>query len=330
MSKYLLLSFLVVLFPAACVDGDDTDDTKPDDTDDTDTDDTDDDWVVPTLNGACALEDKVGGFWVQHELTYSVVSGEVRDGTVPSTILEQVSAEGDCRLMRTNNPFCDPACQPDQTCDFDGECIPYPMTIDVGTVKVDGLKKEVQMDPPGSGLPAVYYDTQMPHPGFDEGADIRLVVAGNEIDGFTMYGEGVAPIVIPDEPWLVSEGKPMDVTWTAGSGEQARIFLRFNIDQHGTTPVSVWCELEDSGSYAVPSSVMDALIAYGVTGFPSGNIYRRSLDSIETSAGCVEFEVSSRVTGVLNVEGHIPCDGPEDCPKGMECDLEIGTCVFSD
>ncbi|MBT3219868.1 MAG: hypothetical protein HN348_12330 [Proteobacteria bacterium] len=317
--------------PLACVDGDDTDDT-PADTDDTDTDtdDTDDDeWEVPTLKGECALKDKVGSFWAQHEQDYSVVSGEVRDGTVPSTILELMVEDGDCRLMRSNNPFCDPTCQPDEACDFDGSCIPYPVTIDVGTVKVDGLNKDVAMSPPGNGLPSVYYDTQMPHPGFEPGADVRLVAAGNEIDGFTLYGEGVAPIVIPDEPWLVSEGKDMLVTWTPDKAvKQARIFLRFNIDQHGSTPVSVWCDIADTGSYSVPSSVMDALIAYGVTGFPNGNIYRRSVDSVETSAGCVEFEVSSRITGTLNVEGHIPCDGPEDCPKGMICDLTIGTCVF--
>jgi hypothetical protein len=340
MVRYLILA-LGLLFLCVGCNGDDDDDSvsgdddaTPDDDDDDATPDDDDataddddDATPPTFRGSCALDVKVGAFLIQHEPEYTVISGEVRDGVVPSAVLENVLEEDDCRLLMRNNPFCDPPCQPDETCDLDGDCIPYPINLDVGTVTITGLNKEVTMEPPGGGLPAMYYDTQMPHPGFDPGADIRLSASGNEIDGFELYGEGFAPLEIVEEPWIVRPGEPMEVHWTAATGEQVRILLRFNIDQHGTTPVEVWCDVEDTGSFSTPSSVMDALIGYGVTGFPTGNIYRRSVDSVDVETGCVELEVSSHLTGDLQVEGHIPCDSPDDCPKGMECDFMSGTCI---
>ena len=340
MLRYLLLSFGLILFVVSCDKGDDDDSTAGDDdatadddddtVDDDDDDgspDDDDDTETPMFRGPCAFEVKAGAYLIQHEPEYTVVSGEVRDGIVPSTVLENVLEEDDCRLLRRNNPFCDPPCNPDETCDFDGECIPYPVNLDVGTVTITGLNKEVEMVAPGGGLPAIYYDTQMPHPGFDPGADIRLTASGNEIDGFSLYGEGFEPLEIPEDPWVVVEGQPLDVTWTPGTSPNATMLVRFNIDQHGTTPVEVWCDVADTGSFAAPSSVMDALIGYGVSGFPSGNIYRHTVDSVDTATGCVEFEVYSHLPGDLQVQGHIPCDSPDDCPEGMECDIPTGTCV---
>ncbi len=332
----LLLPTGFLVLALACDPGADDDDATGDDDagdDDTGDDDTgdddsgDDDTTPPALRGACDLADKVGAFVVRHEPEYTAVSGEVQDGVVPIAVLENVLEIDDCRLMRRNVPFCEPACDPGETCDFDGQCIPYPSNLDVGTVTITGLNKEVVMEPPGEGYPASYFDTQMPHPGFDPGAAVQLDASGNEIPGFTLYGEGSAPISIPDDPWIVREDEPLEVTWTAESGDQVRILLRFNIDQHGATPVEVWCDVEDSGSASIPAEVMNGLIAYGVSGYPSGDAYRRSLDSVDTEVGCVEFEVSSHVHGDLQVEGHIPCDSPDDCPEGMECDIPTGTCI---
>jgi hypothetical protein len=335
----LLLLGALLTFGMAC-DGDDDDDSATSDDDATDdddvtddddddvTDDDDDDDTTPVeLRGGCTFEDKVGWFVVQHEADYSYVSGEVRDGVVPITVRENVLQQGDCTLWRSNNPFCDPSCSPDETCDFDGECIPYPSNLDLGTVTIDGLNKEVSMDPPGGTMPATYYDTQMPQPAFDPGAEVRLEAEGNEIAGFTLFGEGFEPIVIPDEPWVVVDGEPLDVTWTPDGAGQATVWVRLNIDQHGTTPVEIWCDVADTGSLSVPADVMDALIGYGVSGFATGTIYRHTLDSVTVETGCVQFEVVSRVPALLEVEGHIPCDSPDDCPDGMECDYATGTCV---
>ena len=311
------------LLLAGCPGDDDDDASSGDDDVTADDDDTtgDDDIDVPELRGPCELAGKVGYFHVAHELDYSSVSGEVSDGTVPVTVLEQVASEGPCRLMRRNNPFCDPPCEPGTTCDFDGSCIPYPMPYSVGTVTVEGLAAAVSMDYPA------YFDTSLPHPPFADGAGVRLTAAGDEYAGFTLYGVGVAPIATDDEVWIVREGEALDVSWVPADTAKVQVQLRFNIDQHGNSPVELLCDLDDTGSHAVPSVLVEQLLVYGVSGFASGNLTRRSVDSVDAEFGCVEFVVFSHLQGNLQVEGHIPCDDPDDCPEGMECDFATNTCV---
>ena len=116
-------------------------------------------------------------------------------------------------------------------------------------------------------------------------------------------------------------------TWTApttaGRGE---VRLRLNIDQHGVTPVSLYCSFEDDGSAVVPASVIDGLLAQGVSGFPSVLMSRRTVDRQDVGDGCMEFIVQSPREAAVDVEGFIPCDSPDDCPTGMTCVMEVGLC----
>ncbi len=276
---------------------------------------------TPDLRGPCEPADMVGFFTVQHEHDYSAVSGEVKGGVVPVTVLEEVLASGDCRLLRRNNPVCDPACEAGWTCDFDGSCIPYPQLLDLGDVTVHGLNKDVTMQPVN------YFDTGMPHPGFDPGANIRLETKGGDLDPITLYGRGVTPLALPDETWVLRADEPLEISWTPANDEQAEVKLRINIDQHGSTPVELWCVVEDTGSLTIPADVVTEFKGYGVSGYTQANVYRQTVDSVQTAPGCVEFTVFSRMVGDLQVEGHIPCSGPGDCPDGMTCDLPTNTCI---
>lgn len=275
----------------------------------------------PVFRGECASSEEIGYFIVQHELDYSVVSGEVLDGVVPSTILTQVGQEGDCSLWQRKNPFCSPACKPGEACSQEGTCVPFPLPKSVGGVTVTGLEKAVAMSPPS------YFDTNMPHPAFTPGAAVTLTAEGADYPGFTMYGQGFAPIAIPDVTWTIKKGQPLMISWTPdSSAEFARIRVRINIDQHGNSPVELVCELKDTGSATVPSSLIDQLLGFGITGFPSGHVSRHTLDKVTTGPGCVRFEVFSHVLGDLAVEGHIPCDASKPCPMGMACEIKTGTC----
>ncbi len=275
----------------------------------------------PVLRGPCALSQKVGFFQVQHEPDYSAVSGEVNDGVVPIKVLDQVASEGDCVLLQRNNPFCDPPCGPSETCDHDGSCIPYPLPKSGGQVSISGLNKAVELQPPS------YFDTQMPHPGFDPGAAIVLSAAGDEVGGFTLVGAGFAPVELSSGAWLVEAGEPLEVTWTAEAAGPARILLRLNIDQHGNSPVQVFCDLPDTGTATVPASLVDELLGFGVSGFPSGDLFRRTVDSVTIEYGCVEFLVFSHRQATVQVAGHIPCNDPDDCPPPLTCDLPTNTCI---
>ncbi len=316
--------WLLVLMLAACdgnvnLDDDDDTTTAPDDDDDDDTVD-----LPDAPRGECALADKVGWFEVQHEVDYSAVYGLVADGVVPTTILQNVGEQGGCRLMQRINPFCDPPCQPGETCDHSGECIPYPANHSVGTVTIEGLSSDVAMDPT---MTNDYFDTTIEHPPFAPGADIVLTASGDDYAAFAMVGQGVAPIETSDETWIVRSGQDLTMTWTPADQEHAEIYIRLNIDQHGNSPVEIVCSVPDTGSADIPSSVIDQLLGFGVTGFPSGNLARRTVDKVDIEPGCVQFTVFSHLLGSLQVEGHIPCAGPDDCPPGMECDIPTGTCI---
>lgn len=306
MARIAALAVAAVLL-VACDDGSEEKDGPPTET--------------PDLRGECDLSDRVGRFYVQHEIDYSAVSGEVHDGVVPITIMEEVLEADGCRLMRRNNTVCDPACEAGQTCDFDGTCIPYPATLGVGEVVILGLNKEVVMEE------GTYFDTTMPHPGFDPGAHVRLEAEGGDYSPFELYGRGVTPLQIPDETWVLRQDQPLEVSWEEAQDEQAHMLLTFNIDQHGNTPVTMFCTAEDTGSLTVPASLVNEFKSQGVSGFSAANLFRITSDSVEIEPGCVQFDIFSHRAGDLQVEGHVPCTGEGDCPDGMTCDIPTQTCI---
>jgi hypothetical protein len=67
-------------------------------------------------------------------------------------------------------------------------------------------------------------------------------------------------------------------------------------------------------------------IDFGISGFPSAQFYRETVDSLALEPGCVEFAVRSHRETLLGVEGHTPCNKPDDCPEGQTCDIMIQTC----
>ncbi len=274
------------------------------------------------FHGECPSAEQVGYFNVQHEIDYSVVSGEVLDGVVPSKTLFQVGQDGDCILWQRKNPFCNPACQSNQACAQDGTCVPYPLPQDAGQVTLSGLTKPSSMTFPS------YYDTTVDHPAFTPGAEITLDAKGATYPAFTLHGQGFAPMVIPEGTLVLKKGEALAVSWTPdSSADKASVRVRINVDQHGNSPVELVCELADTGSTVVPVSLIDQLIGFGVTGFPSVHVIRHTLDSVDAGAGCVQFEVLSHRLGDLQVAGHIPCDAATPCPVGMTCDIPTGSCM---
>lgn len=279
-----------------------------------------------TLSGACDMADDFGGFLVSSEEGRSGVDGAVADGVVPISVLEEIGAEGDCRLMRRNNPYCDPACDPGETCDFDGTCLPYPANQDLGTVTIDGLAALVALDPvfPGN----TYYDTSLPSPPFEGGDLVTMQMPGGAYGPATLYGVGVETVVPLDEEWAVEAGVDLVVQWQppAGAISRGEIFMSVNIDQHGTTPGTLWCSFEDDGEATVPAAILQALVDTGVTGFPSGALTRRTQDHAEIATGCMDLTVSSTVGVDVDVIGYTSCISDADCPDGQECNEELQIC----
>src|SRR5436190_4410364 len=132
------MAFAIAFAVFACTSSKDesepSDDSSPGETgDDSDTSAEIDPATVP-LAGECAMADDYGGFAVIADGKDGWVEGKVADGVVPVSVLETIADDGDCQLLRRNNPFCDPGCAAGETCNFDGECVPYPADQDLGTV----------------------------------------------------------------------------------------------------------------------------------------------------------------------------------------------------
>ncbi len=276
-----------------------------------------------TGNTECQNGERIGKFEVAHFDFYGWVSGEVASGVIPLTVLQPVAEEGPCRLMRKENPFCDPPCAGGQLCDHDGSCVPYPANQSVGEVTVSGLAQPVTMTPT---VTKTYSNSSLPFPMTTAGAEITLTAAGGDLPGFTLKAYGVPMLALPDETLTLKKGQAMPVTWTASDGPGS-VYMTLNIDQHGNSPALLVCEVEDTGAYTIPASMVTALMDSGVSGFTTFNVYRRTVDAVELAAGCVELQVFSNLTGKVQVEGHVPCVKDLDCPEGQTCDLPINTCV---
>jgi hypothetical protein len=278
------------------------------------------------LAGECAMASDYGGFAVDALSDYSTVAGSVSDGVVPMAVLEEVAAEGDCRALRRNNPFCDPPCASDETCDFDGSCVPYPLTQDLGTVAIAGLAGPVSMDPVSPGY--TYFDTSLGHPAYEPGVLIELTTGETPWGPVTMHGVGVHQLVPTLETLLVVEGHDLELGWDTPEGPlRSEVVLRINIDQHGATPISMHCIFEDDGAGVVPAALTDLLVNAGVTGFPSGSMVRRTVDSTPLGeAGCMDLVVSSTRNPDVRVDGYTPCQDDEDCPDGQTCNHALEIC----
>jgi len=245
------------------------------------------------LRGPCEPRDRVGGFEVVHEPTVSSVQGQVYDSVLPSLVYEEIAASGPCRILQPPNPHCDPACdEQTQVCDVDGTCILHPAPQDVGAVDIEGLLVDDEMTSSADNS-WYYFDTQVPHPPFEPAARVRLGATGGEVDPFVLYGEGVEMLKITDQPWTLGAGQPLRLAWTPASTEHASVLFVLNIDQHGSTPANLTCDLHDSGNHEVPAELVDALMAQGVSGAPNPSLVRRTIDSVSTALGCVELGVFS-------------------------------------
>jgi len=284
----------------------------------------------PVVGVPCALNARVGHVEVAHRPfadnpAYASVTAEIAEGVIPLTILQPYLDAGDCRLMRKVNPFCDPACGAGELCEHDGGCIPYPENKNVGTITVTGLEGgELAIEPNVVN----YYNGQgVPFPAFGEGDPITIFAAGGDLEGFTLSASGVPDLVLPDEGFVMEQDKPLEVTWPAAPGGAWTVRFSFNIDQHGNSPVTMFCDVEDTGSYVVSAEIINALIDAGVSGFASANFERHTLDSTELSAGCVQLSVFSTALGSLQLEGHTACFSDFDCPEGQVCEVLINTCV---
>lgn len=277
------------------------------------------------LHDPCALDKRVGGFEVvmNEDVGYTAVAGSVKNGLVPGQVPTVALAEGGCKVLHRPRLFCDPPCDSASTCGTGGACVAAPVGQDVGTVTIRGLNKlvEIVATQPGN----TYFYTRLTHPGFAPGDVIQLLSTAGYLGKLELYGIGVAEIT--PQKIVLTQGQSATVTWDVPpAGARSQVHVDLNIDQHGLSPANVVCDFPDTGSGTIPAAVVDGLIAAGVTGFPSGNVTRRTLDSVVVGDQCADFAVAALHTATIEVTNFIPCTSQANCPEGTTCNLTVQQC----
>jgi hypothetical protein len=307
-----------------------TDDSSP--IDDTSTDDSGTP-KPPVLTGACPNGTRIGYVEVSHTShDDALVYAQVEDSVWPTSELTLVEEKNGCKMLRKENPFCNPTCDSGFTCNLDLECVPLPERIEVGTIAITGTIATHTME----AQTGYYWDGDAKLPLFEPAAPIKTTVAGSEkLAGFELHGFGVTQVALegkswdsePPPTWTLEEDIPFEFQWIPSKEDEGDMYITLAIDEHGATPVTMYCEVEDTGSLVIPATMVNQLVAAGVSGFPAAYVYRRSMDHIDTALGCVEMEVSVQHEPFLAVVGHTPCFSDHDCPKGQHCNLPTQTCV---
>jgi hypothetical protein len=281
---------------------------------------------TPLAYQPCDVGKRVGQFTVALEKDFTGVQGRVLGGVVPANIPEVKAQEGGCRLLRGRNLFCNPPCGAGQTCGESLACIPYPTAQSVGTVQVRGLKTSLSLSPTSAN----FYSngaTPLPHPGFDEGAAIRLEAGGGMLAGFALQGRGIRALTFAAGDLPVERGKPVALSWTPPPAPgSARLRAVVDLAHHGGISATIECDgIPDTGSFAIPAGLVAQLLDIGVAGFPKAVITRRTADSASITAGCVELLVQSEVTREIAIPGLKSCSTDQDCPMGQKCQMDL-TC----
>jgi hypothetical protein len=131
-------------------------------------------------------------------------------------------------------------------------------------------------------------------------------------------------LALEGETPTVVRGDPLTVRWTAPgetNGQLVHLTLEFN--RHGGTPSWLECDAPDTGSFDVPAGLLAALLDLELSGWPTLSAVRRTVDSTELSAGCVELRVASGVTVDVALPGIVSCDTENPCPPPQECQANL-------
>lgn len=270
----------------------------------------------------CSDETAVGGFRIELADSYTLVQGQVFDAIEPARVPVEVMTSGECRLLLPPSLLCEPGCAfSTETCGPQGQCLPLPIAHDLGTVNVTGLVIPVEMS--ANERTKSYSNPArpaLPHPGFDPGADLRLTTGGGDYDAFELRGWGVSPLTVLSQPVRVDPGLPTSLEWEASTTPSpAQFHVDLDINVHGSGGARIECDFPDTGSAEIPASLIDALIAEGLSGFPTITLSRQTITSKDTAAGCVELVVSSAVNEELALAGIVSCNVNDDCDAGQTC-----------
>jgi hypothetical protein len=269
----------------------------------------------------CASEQQVGEFTIERGPDYTSVDGKVYDAITPNSVAQLLASEQECQLLSLPTFTCNPACAVStETCGSDGLCMPLPLPRTVGAVHVTGMVVPVELT--ANAITGAYRPrgAQLPHPGFDPGAELALQASGGDFNAFELWGWGIFPLTEVDVPVYVSAGAPTALGWSAPEAAgPGRMHVSLNVNNHGRNNAWIECDFADDGAAEIPAGLIDALLVMGQSGFPTVTFSRRTVTSSELDWGCVQLVVSSTVSAGVSQAGLTSCNDSSMCPAGQTC-----------
>lgn len=258
------------------------------------------------------------------------IEGFMYDGQKPEMVIwDKKKTDGDCSLYTPSTPFCE-ACNTGEICVGTNTCRAEPLTHNVGAVTISGLTAPSGASPlpitkvsasetAETGVTYICAET-LPMPACTAGGAISLAASGGSTyPAFTIQAQCIAPLVVTSSNFLIETGKGFALAWTPGSVAGARIQVKFDLSHHGGSKGQIRCDTADSGSLQVSTTLMDSLVALGVTGYPSIYVSREYLGKSTVGSGQAQLKVYSDLTFTAEIPGIISCDDDSDCPTDQTC-----------
>lgn len=279
----------------------------------------------------CALDSRWGQFKITLKERFSSAQGFATNGVVPDQVPKLVKSVGECKLYQPPTLSCDPPCGVNERCDRSGSCIPVPRNQDLGKLVFRGMQEDLDLEARSPGNHYLNSGT-LAHPVILQNQTVRLI--GLEAPGgpLNLHAHGFEALGGVAEKYELQKGKELALSWNAPqSPEHSKMLVNLNVNNHGANASWIACVFEDNGSAKIPATLLDDLQAAGLSGFPSIELNRSSVDSARLQLqpqgeGCVELVVESAQVADVVVPGLLSCNEDSDCPDGQSCkdDLTCG------
>jgi hypothetical protein len=210
--------------------------------------------------------------------------------------------EGDCQLVVYFQGLCDPPCTGDEICTPAGDCEQRPESIPGGTLTIDGLVVDMEIDPVWQGS---YATGELGEELFEPGSPVSASLSGAEFPAVQLGATGVETMdadLLDGDWWVLVEDQPAEISWTPGADPDASVQLLVQGPGpcHGC-PIAAYinCVVPDSGSVSLSQPMVAAFLAEAGYCADAGmdcyvsEITRFTRDTTDVAQGPVELVVRS-------------------------------------
>ena len=210
--------------------------------------------------------------------------------------------EGDCQLIVHFPGFCDPPCTWDEICTPAGNCERRPESIPGGTLTIDGLVVDIEIDPVWQGS---YATGDLGEELFEPGNPVSARLSGSAFPMVQLGASGVETMdahLLNGDWWILVDDQPAEISWTPGAEPDASVQLL--VQGPGPChrcPISAYisCVVPDSGSLSLSQPMVAAFLSEAGYCADAGmdcyvsEITRFSRDTTHVAQGQVELVVRS-------------------------------------